>query len=68
MTNPINVSRYEKSKCLLTALTKLIILVKCLEAELAPFYAQSAWGFKGERVRVAGLAICYNYFSKKKKN
>ena len=38
-----------------------------LVAELVPPHAQSAWGFKGERVRVAGLAACCNYFSKKKK-
>ena len=35
--------------------------------KLAPPHAQSAWGFRGERVRVARLAACYNYFSKKKK-
>ena len=28
----------------------------------------SAWGFRGKRVRVVGLAACCNYFSKKKKN
>ena len=27
----------------------------------------SAWGFRGKRVRVVGLAACCNYFSKKKK-
>ena len=37
-------------------------------AELAPPYTQSAWRFKRERVRIAGLAACCNYFSKKKKS
>ena len=35
--------------------------------ELAPPHAQSAWGSRGEKVRVAGLAAYYNYFSKRKK-
>ena len=41
---------------------------KSFVAELAPPYTQSVWRFKRERVRVAGLAACCNYFSKKKKN
>ena len=41
---------------------------------MAPIYKQdsskllqSAWGFRGERVRVARFVACCNYFSKKKK-
>ena len=41
------------------------IYVKCLVIELAPPHVQSAWGSRGKRVRPAGLAACYNYFSKK---
>ena len=41
---------------------------KGLVAELTPPHAQSACGFRGERVRTVGLAICCNYFSKKKKS
>ena len=41
--------------------------VKGLVAELAPPHAQSAWGFRGERVRVVGLTACCNYLLKKKK-
>ena len=41
---------------------------KSFVAELAPPYTQSAWRFRRERVRVAGLAACCNYFSKKKKS
>ena len=40
---------------------------KGLVAELTPPHAQSACGFRGERVRTVGLATCCNYFSKKKK-
>ena len=40
---------------------------KGLVAKLGPPYIKSAWGSKGERVRVARLAVCCNYFSKKKK-
>ena len=39
-----------------------------LVAKLAPPHAQSAWEFRGERVRAVGLAACCNYFSKKKKH
>ena len=39
-------------------------LAKGLVAELALPYVQSAWGSRGERVRVAGLAAYCNYFSK----
>ena len=39
---------------------------KSLVVELALPYVQSAWGFRGERVRAAGLAAYYNYFEKKK--
>ena len=39
---------------------------KGLVTKLAPPHAQSAWGSRGERVRVARLAICCNYLSKKK--
>ena len=35
--------------------------------ELAPLHIQSAWGFRGKRIRAAGLAACCNYVSKKKK-
>ena len=37
-------------------------------AELAPPHIPSAWGSMKERVRIARLATCYKYFSKKKKN
>ena len=42
-------------------------VVKGLVAKLAPPHAQNAWGSRGENVRVVGLAVCCNYFSKKKK-
>ena len=42
-------------------------IAKGLVAELTLPHIQSAWGFRGERVRAAGLAACYNYFSKEKK-
>ena len=32
---------------------------------MAPPHAQSAWGFREERVRATRLATCCNYFSKK---
>ena len=32
-----------------------------LVAELTPPHAQSAWGSRGEMVRVVGLAACCNY-------
>ena len=38
---------------------------KGLVAEFAPPDAQSAWGFRGERVWVAGLAAYCNYLKKK---
>ena len=41
---------------------------KGIVADLAPPHAQSAWGSRLERVRVAGLAVCCNYLSKKKKS
>ena len=37
--------------------------VKGFVAELSPPHAQSAWGFRGERIQAAGLAVCYNYLS-----
>ena len=40
---------------------------KSLVVELIPPHVQSAWRFRGERVRIAGLTTCCNYFSKKKK-
>ena len=39
---------------------------KSLVAELILPHAQSAWGFRGKRVRAVRLAAYYNYFSKKK--
>ena len=39
----------------------IYLFAKGLVVKLAPPYAQSAWGFRGERVRVAGLAACCNY-------
>ena len=39
---------------------------KGLVTELTSPHAQNAWGFRGERVRDAGLTVCCNYFSKKK--
>ena len=41
---------------------------KGLVAELTPPHAQSAWGSRGENVRAMQLAVCCNYFSKKKKS
>ena len=41
---------------------------KDLVVELTPPHVYSAWGFKAEMVRVAGLAVCCIYFSKKKKS
>ena len=38
-----------------------------LVVELAPLHAQSAWGSRGDRIRVAGLAEYCNHHSKKKK-
>ena len=35
--------------------------------ELSLFHAQIAWGFKGKKVRVAGLVTYCNYLLKKKK-
>ena len=40
---------------------------KGLVAELTSPHVQSTWGFRGKRVRAAGLATRCNYFSKKKK-
>ena len=37
---------------------------KSLIAELTPPYIQSAWRFKKEMVRTAGLVACCNYLSK----
>ena len=42
-------------------------MAKGLVVELAPPHVQRAWGFRGERVRAAGLAACCNYFQKKYK-
>ena len=44
-----------------------LFLAKGLVGELALLHAQSAWGLRGERIRAAGLIVCCNYFSKKKK-
>ena len=41
--------------------------VKGLVAELTPPNVQSAWGFREEKVRTTGLAVCCNYLKKKKK-
>ena len=41
----------------------ITLTAKGLVVELTYSHVQSAWRFKGERVRVAGLAACYNYFS-----
>ena len=49
---------------LLEQLSNLIV-VKGLVAELTLPHIQSTWGFRGERVRAAGLAASWNYFSKK---
>ena len=38
---------------------------KVLVVELAPPHAQSAWGFRRERVQAAGLATSCNYLLKK---
>lgn len=40
---------------------------KGLVAELVPSHVQNAWVSREERVRIAGLAACCNYFKKKKK-
>ena len=39
-----------------------ISIAKGLVPKLAPPHAQDAWKFRGESVRVAGLAACCNYF------
>ena len=44
-----------------------IRLVKCISLKLALPYVQSAWGFRTEMFRTAGLVACFNYLSKKKK-
>ena len=44
-----------------------LIDAKDLVTELTFLYAQSAWRSRGKKVRTAGLAVCYNYFSKKEK-
>ena len=46
----------------------IIVLAKCLVVELAPPHAQSAWGFRGERIRLTRLAACCNIISQEKKN
>ena len=46
--------------------TTFLYNAKDLVVELAPSYAQSVWGSRGERVRIAGLAAYCNYLSKKK--
>ena len=40
---------------------------KGLVAELAPPYGQNTWESRRKGVRAARLAVCCNYFSKKKK-
>ena len=45
----------------------LSLAAKYLVVELAPPYAQSAWGSGGKMVRAAGLAACCNYLLKRKK-
>ena len=40
---------------------------KGLVAKLTSPHVQGAWGFRGKKVRAAELAVCCNYFSKKKK-
>ena len=51
---------------LLEQLSNLIV-AKGLVADLALPHGQSAWEFRGERVRAAGWVACCNYFSKKRK-
>lgn len=41
------------------------MLAKGFVAELATLHVQSAWEFRGERVRAVGLVVCCNDFSKK---
>ena len=38
-----------------------MIGVKGFVAELTPSHAQSAWGSRGEKIRIAGLAAYCNY-------
>ena len=45
----------------------IYIYAKGLVTKLAPPHTQSAWGYRGERVRTVRLAACCYYFSKKKK-
>ena len=40
---------------------------KGLVTELTPPHAQSAWGFRGKKVRTVRLTAYCNYLSKKKK-
>ena len=61
----------KKKKLMLKQMYQLLSIKFCKNAkslvvELIPPHVQSAWRFKGERVRTAGLTTCCNYFSKKK--
>ena len=47
--------------------TSRALVAKGLVTELASPHVQIVWGSRGENVRVAELASCCNYFSKKKK-
>ena len=60
----------KKIKCILIKIylaSSLQSIAKGIVAELASPHVRSAWGSRGERVRVAGLAVCCNYLSQKKK-
>ena len=52
---------------LLTRLYIYILNQSLKKVQLLPSHAQSVWGSRGKRVRVAGLAACCNYLFKKKK-
>ena len=45
--------------------SKMFYHTKGLVAELIPLYTKSAWGFRGERVRTAGLVESCNYLLKR---
>ena len=44
---------------------KLSYIAKGFVVKLAPPHVQSAWGFRGERIRTVGLAACCNSLSSK---
>ena len=52
-------------QCSSFSLPTIELLAKSLVTELTSPHVQSTWEFRGERVWVARLTVCYNYFKKK---